>query len=82
MTGVFGRDVRMYAGPRDRPALDQAFGADGVARIEHRDVRLRAHHRQILERHLRRTVLANRDAGVMPAILMLTSLIAAIRMKS
>ena len=45
-------------------ALDQAIGADGVAGIEHRDVRLRAHHREILERHLRRAILANRDAGV------------------
>ena len=45
---------------------DQPLGADRVARIEHRDVRLRAHHRQIFERHLRRSVLANRHAGVRP----------------
>ena len=43
---------------------DQPLGADRVARIEHGVVRLGAEHREILERHLRRPVFANRHAGV------------------
>ena len=49
----------MIGGQRDEP-----LGADRVARVEHRDVRLRPAHREILERHLRRTVLADRHARV------------------
>ena len=44
--------------PPPRPAL----GADGVARVEHRRAGEGAHHRQVLEGHLRRAVLADRDA--------------------
>ena len=65
MTAVFGRLVRMYAGPgmigRER---HETLGADRVARVEHGDVRLGAAHRQIFERHLRGPVFADRDAGV------------------
>ena len=47
-----------------RHRLDQALGADRVGRIEHDRVRHGAHHRQILEPHLRRAVLADRHAAV------------------
>ncbi len=43
---------------------DEPFGADRVARVEHHRVRDGAHHRQVLERHLRRAVFADRHAGV------------------
>src|SRR5207245_10658766 len=38
-----------------------------VARVEDRAAVNRAHHREVLEGHLRRTILADRDAGVRPA---------------
>ena len=52
-------------GPGDSAiSADELLGADAVARIEHRDVRLGAAHREILERHLRRAVFADRHARV------------------
>ena len=47
-----------------RRRLDQTRGADGVARVEDGAAGHRAHHRQVLERHLGRAVLADRHAGV------------------
>ena len=43
---------------------DEPLGAHAVARIEHRAVGHGAHHGEVLERHLGRTVLADRHAGV------------------
>ena len=43
---------------------DEALGAHRVARIEHRTAGLRAAHRQILERHLRGSVLSDRHTRV------------------
>ena len=42
------------------------FGADGVARVEHRHVRLGPHHGEVFERHLGRPVLTDRHADVRP----------------
>ena len=67
-------DRRRAAGRSEvADALALGHGGDelrrlvGVARVEHGAAADRAHHRQVLERHLRRAVLADRDAGVRPA---------------
>ena len=46
---------------------DELRGLVGVARVEHGAAADRAHHRQVLEGHLGRAVLADGDAGVRPA---------------
>ena len=54
---------------RSRPVRherDEPLGADRVARVQHRAVGHRPHHREIFQRHLRRAVLADRHAGVRP----------------
>ena len=55
----------MYTGPGVAAASATSRSAlIASRRIEHRAVRHAAHHREILERHLRRAVLADRHAGV------------------
>jgi len=47
--------------------LDGGVRRHAVARIEHDRLRYRAEEREVLERHLRRAILSNRDAGVRAA---------------
>ena len=44
--------------------FDEFLRTDRVARIQHRAADNRAHHRQVFQPHLRRTVLADADADV------------------
>ena len=45
----------------------QTLGGNGITRIEHRRTVNRAKHRQVLESHLRRPILADRNAAVRSA---------------